>query len=204
MDTTANKKSRFNFFIWLGDLLMRFLKGLKDWSLTIIKWAIILGIIGSILWFGGRKIKDLWETHKANTAKMNAWVDKHMTYKVGELMILGGKEKGTEFYKILESTSKTHTIDELIFIIQSATDKGVYKAKIKANKCVVVDTLIQTPFAKLVSRDYGERVYEKDEPNNDLSYYLINSFNSSSLESFNKLYIYINKRDTEKYIILDD
>ena len=119
-------------------------------------------------------------------------------------MILGGKEKGTEFYKILESTSKTHTIDELIFIIQSATDKGVYKAKIKANKCVVVDTLIQTPFAKLVSRDYGERVYERDEPNNDLSYYLINSFNSSSLESFNKLYIYINKRDTEKYIILDD
>lgn len=204
MDTTANKKSRFNFFIWLGDLLMRFLKGLKDWSLTIIKWAIILGIIGSILWFGGRKIKDLWEIHKANTAKMNVWVDKHMTYKVGELMILGGKEKGTEFYKILESTSKTHTIDELIFIIQSATDKGVYKAKINANKCVVVDTLIQTPFAKLVSRDYGERIYEKDEPNNDLSYYLINSFNSSSLESFNKLYIYINKRDTEKYIILDD
>ena len=183
---------------------MRFLKGLKDWSLTIIKWAIILGIIGSILWFGGRKIKDLWEIHKANTAKMNAWVDKHMTYRVGELMILGGKEKGTEFYKILESTSKTHTIDELIFIIQSATDKGVYKAKINANKCVVVDTLIQTPFAKLVSRDYGERIYEKDEPNNDLSYYLINSFNSSSLESFNKLYIYINKRDTEKYIILDD
>ena len=204
MDTTANKKSRFNFFIWLGDLLMRFLKGLKDWSLTIIKWAIILGIIGSILWFGGRKIKDLWEIHKTNTAKMNAWVDKHMTYKVGELMILGGKEKGTEFYKILESTSKTHTIDELIFIIQSATDKGVYKAKINANKCVVVDTLIQTPFAKLVSRDYGERVYEKDEPNNDLSYYLINSFNSSSLNSFNKLYIYINKKDTEKYIILDD
>lgn len=204
MDTTANKKSRFNFFIWLGDLLMRFLKGLKDWSLTIIKWAIILGIIGSILWFGGRKIKNLWETHKTNTAKMNAWVDKHMTYKVGELMILGGKEKGTEFYKILESTSKTHTTDELIFIIQSATDKGVYKAKIKANKCVVVDTLIQTPFAKLVSRDYGERVYEKDEPNNDLSYYLINSFNSSNLDSLNKLYIYINKKNTEKYIILDD
>lgn len=204
MDTTANKKSRFNFFIWLGDLLMRFLKGLKDWSLTIIKWAIILGIIGSILWFGGRKIKNLWEIHKANIAKMNAWVDKHMTYKVGELMILGGKEKGTEFYKILESTSKTHTTDELIFIIQSATDKGVYKAKIQANKCVVVDTLIQTPFAKLVSRDYGERVYEKDEPNNDLSYYLINSFNSSNLDSLNKLYIYINKRDTEKYIILDD
>lgn len=204
MDTTANKKDRFNFFVWFGDLLMRFLKGLKEWSLTIIKWAIVLGIIGSILWFGGKKVKETWETHKANVAKMDAWVDKHMTYKVGELMILGGKEKGTEFYKILESTSKTHTSDELIFIIQSATDKGVYKAKIKAHKCVVVDTLIQTPFAKLVSRDYGEKVYEKDEPNNDLSYYLINSFNTSSSESFNKLFIYINKKDTEKYIILDD
>lgn len=201
MTEGESKVNNVRWYQWLWDQLGKFIKKLNRFLI----WIVSLGGAGAGLWFAGAWIVGSIKSCQAEEAARDLWASQHKTYEIGWLLPLASNEKGTDFYKILNSSGQS---DKLVMIIQMKKDGGVFKTKdIYRDHVFLVDTLIERPEVKLISMDYARRVWEKEEPYNDLTiwmrkYVTVSSTYNHSNED--KLYIYINKNVVHKYIILDD
>ena len=199
MTEGESKVNNIRWYQWIWNQLGHLLKKINRFLI----WVISLGGVGAGLWFAGVWCVSSIKSCQAEEEARDIWAFQHDKFDVGWLLPLASNEKGTDFYSILKANDSS---DKLIMIVQMKKDGGVFRTEdIKRNHVFLVDTLIERPEVKLVSYRHACAIYEKDSPENDLTIFMRNHVTKDdNYNNKDKLYIYINKKDVQRYIILKD
>ncbi len=199
MTEGESKVNNVHWYQWIWNQLGHLLKKINRFLI----WVISLGGVGAGLWFAGVWCVSSIKSCQAEEEARDIWAFQHDKFDVGWLLPLASNEKGTDFYSILKANDSS---DKLIIIVQMKKDGGVFRTEdIKRNHVFLVDTLIERPEVKLVSYRHACAIYEKDSPENVLTIVMRNHVTKDdNYNNKDKLYIYINKKDVQRYIILKD
>lgn len=200
MNEGGSKRPTTTWYHWLWDRVCDIFRALKGF----LSWVLGLGVIGGLCWFfGGMMITSIRSCEEHEEAR-EAWAVQHNKFVVGHLVPLDKQEKGNTLGQFLKHSDDRENV---IMIVQLKENGSLVRlTKIQTDQLYFVDTLIAKPLVKMTSTEYARCLYEKDGVTMEM--YLKEHATRFGHHKGNRLndaiYIYINRNDVPKYLILDD